>query len=68
MTFSQLLPSRFLRKLTLDATVSTICLLALEPNLLFAESLKPLPNVAASPRLPPRRMPGLSGARDRFPL
>ena len=68
MSFTKLLANRFPTKLTLGFTVYTIGLLAFDPSLLFADSSKSLPDITVSPRLLARRTPGLSSARNRFPL
>ena len=68
MIFTKLLPKRFLRKLTLGVAIYAIGLLALDPNLVFADSSKSLPDVTVSPRIPASRSLGLSGVRNRLPL
>ena len=68
MIFTKLLPKQFLRKLTLGVAVYAIDLLALDPNLVFADSTKSLPDVTVSPRIPASRSLGLSGVRNRLPL
>jgi len=68
MIFTELLAKRFLGKLAPGVLVCTIGLLAFEPNLLLADSSKSLKDVTVSPRLLTRRTPGLSAARNRFPL
>ena len=68
MIFTKLPPGRFLNKQILGVAFCAICLVALDPNLLSADSSKSLSDDSLAPRFLARRTPGLLGGRNRFPL